>query len=95
MYLRQCYIALIYERRDDALLPRWKCMRETFLYSRNLVTPAPGRSRGSRGIAHVDGRSKEGRLLKHIRQSILAQLTANGGEPTLVQKSLAEKSGVD
>ena len=69
-------------------------MRPTYLYSRPLVTPVSGRSRGQRrGIVHVDGRSREARLLKHVRRSILEQLTAHqGGEATLVQRSLAERA---
>ena len=66
--------------------------RPTYLYSRPLVTPAQGRRRGRRGIVYVDGRSKEGRLLRHIRKGILEHLTANGAEPTLVQYSLAERA---
>ena len=58
-----------------------------------LVDPSPGRSRGQPpGIAHVDGRAEEGRLLKGIRKGILDHLSAHGGEPTIVHHSLAQRA---
>ena len=58
-----------------------------------LVDPSLGRSRGQRrGIARVDGRAKQGRLLKGIRKGILDHLSAQGGEPTIVHHSLAERA---
>jgi len=58
-----------------------------------LVDPSPGRSRGQPpGIARVDGRAKEGRLLKRIRKGILDHLSAQGGEPSIVHHSLTERA---
>ena len=65
--------------------------RPVYLYS--LLDPSPGHSAGQRrGIVRVDMRSKHGRLLKTIRKEILAHLTAQGGEPTIIQRSLAERA---
>ena len=45
-----------------------------------LVDPSPGPDRGQPpGIARVDGRAKEGRLLIRIRKGILDHLSAQGG----------------
>jgi hypothetical protein len=44
------------------------------------------------GIARVDGRAKEGRLLKRIRKGILDRLSAQGGEPSIVHHSLTERA---
>jgi len=67
--------------------------RPTYLYSRPLVTASNSSRRGrKRGIVHLDGRSAEAKLLKRVRQGIIEHLTAQGGEPTLVQCSLAERA---
>ena len=58
-----------------------------------LVDPSPGPDRGQPpGIARVDGRAKEGRLLKRIRKGILDHLSAQGGEPSIVHHSLTERA---
>ena len=43
-------------------------------------------------IARVNGRAKEGRLLKRIRKGILDALSAQGGEPSIVHHSLTERA---
>ena len=58
-----------------------------------LVDPSPGPDRGQPpGIARVDGRAKEGRLLKRIRKGTLDHLSAQGGEPSIVHHSLTERA---
>jgi hypothetical protein len=63
--------------------------RPIHLYS--LVDPSPGRTRGQRrGLLRIDMRTKQGRLLRRIREGVLNHLT-QGAEPTIIQCSLAER----
>ena len=58
-----------------------------------LVDPSPVRSRSQPlDIAHVDGCAEEGRLLKGTGKGILDHMSAQGGEPTILHHSLAERT---
>ena len=46
------------------------------------------------GLAHVDGRAEEGRLLKGIGNGILDHLSAHGGEPTIVHPFAGSARGL-
>src|SRR5215472_2944050 len=67
-----------------------KPARKIYLHSCLPGTPNTGRGQ-RRGILRVDGRTIHARLLRDVRKAVLAHIVRPGHDPTIAQRSMAER----